>query len=252
MDSRRTERDVPECRAPIGCGRRYRREQEVVMRRFIPVFALLVWLLATPVHADEKPVEAGDPIVGEWTLLTTMGGADKESRLVLSRDKEGALQGLYHDARGGKIRLSDVDFAEGVLTFTRANGARTIRFRATIDGNRLKGRHKLGLRTVPAVGARGEEALTRLRAVRAKENERGDDIEADYKKHSMRAAPKDGFPVLFDPKLTPATEATSIRDEEFVIGVFLGDEARAYPISIMGRHELANDTCGGIPITASW
>ena len=107
-------------------------------------------------------------------------------------------------------------------------------------------------REIPAVGARGDAALKALREERAKANERGDDLEADYKKHSMRAAPRDAFPVLFDPKLTPAAEATDIRDEEFVIGVSFGNEAKAYPISIMGRHELANDTCGGIPITSSW
>ena len=68
----------------------------------------------------------------------------------------------------------------------------------------------------------------------------------------MRAAERDAFPVLFDPKLTPAEKASDIREEEPVIGVAIGSEAKAYPISIMGRHELANDTCGGRPITASW
>ena len=62
----------------------------------------------------------------------------------------------------------------------------------------------------------------------------------------------DAFPVLTDPELTPAAEAKMLRDEEPVIGVAIGDEAKAYPISIMGVHELANDTCGGKPILTSW
>ena len=91
-----------------------------------------------------------------------------------------------------------------------------------------------------------------LLAVGATADERGTDIEADYDKHKRRAAARDQFPVLFDPELKPADKAAGIRDDEPVIGVFLGGEAKAYPISIMGIHELANDTCGGEPIASSW
>jgi len=78
------------------------------------------------------------------------------------------------------------------------------------------------------------------------------DSEADYDRNARRAAPRDAFPVLYNPKLVKAKEARSIRDDERVIGVFLGKEAKAYPISVMGRHELANDTCAGKPIAVSW
>ncbi len=37
-----------------------------------------------------------------------------------------------------------------------------------------------------------------------------------------------------------------------MIGVAIGDDARAYPIAVMGVHELGNDTCGGTPIAVSW
>ena len=199
-----------------------------------------------------KEGTTADPIVGEWTLITTFGGADMESQLVVTRSEDGTLAAIYHDSRGGKTELDAVSFEDGTLTFQRSNRGRTIGFEAKVEGDRLSGAHKLSSREIPAVGARGDAALKALREERAKANERGDDLEADYKKHSMRAAPRDAFPVLFDPKLTPAAEATDIRDEEFVIGVSFGNEAKAYPISIMGRHELANDTCGGIPITSSW
>ena len=66
------------------------------------------------------------------------------------------------------------------------------------------------------------------------------------------AAPRDYFAVPEHPKMTPAADAEDIRDDEPVIGVAFGNEAKAYPLSVMGRHELANDTCGGRPIAVSW
>ena len=37
-----------------------------------------------------------------------------------------------------------------------------------------------------------------------------------------------------------------------VIGIAHGSEARAYPIMVMGNHELGNDTIDGIPIAITW
>ncbi|MBI4566405.1 MAG: DUF3179 domain-containing protein [Planctomycetes bacterium] len=78
------------------------------------------------------------------------------------------------------------------------------------------------------------------------------DLEADYEKHAHRAVPRDAFPVLHDPKLVPAAEASDVRDSDVVIGVMVGTEAKAYPIAVMGSHELANDNCGREPIAVSW
>ncbi len=105
---------------------------------------------------------------------------------------------------------------------------------------------------MPCWGARGEEALKALRIDLKKAFGRDPDPEKDYERHKDRRMPRDGFDVLFDPELVPAAEARMIRDNEPVIGVAVGKEAKAYPISIMGRHELANDTCGGKPILTSW
>jgi hypothetical protein len=79
-----------------------------------------------------------------------------------------------------------------------------------------------------------------------------EDLEKEYDRKARRGAARDRFPVLNDPKLTPAKEAKGIRDDEPVIGVALGKEAKAYPISVMGVHELANDRCGGKAIAVSW
>jgi hypothetical protein len=37
-----------------------------------------------------------------------------------------------------------------------------------------------------------------------------------------------------------------------VIGVALGGEAKAYPIVIMGVHELGNDVISDVPIAVTW
>jgi hypothetical protein len=39
---------------------------------------------------------------------------------------------------------------------------------------------------------------------------------------------------------------------DMVIGVARGREAKAYPITIMGVHELGNDTVDGVPIAVTW
>jgi hypothetical protein len=80
----------------------------------------------------------------------------------------------------------------------------------------------------------------------------GDDLEEEYDRLAKRGAARDRFPVLHNPKLVPAAKAKGLRADQPVIGVAIGKEAKAYPISVMGVHELANDTCGGEAITVSW
>ncbi|MBI1987253.1 MAG: DUF3179 domain-containing protein [Nitrospinae bacterium] len=61
---------------------------------------------------------------------------------------------------------------------------------------------------------------------------------------------------MFDhPVMLAAAEAERERvvfDWDAVIGVQYGKEAKAYPIAVMGVHELGNDTIDGIPIAVSW
>jgi hypothetical protein len=42
-----------------------------------------------------------------------------------------------------------------------------------------------------------------------------------------------------------------VRPDDPVIGIEIGGEAKAYPLVVMGSHELANDVCGGKPIAVS-
>lgn len=70
-----------------------------------------------------------------------------------------------------------------------------------------------------------------------------------------QAVPRDAFPVFDNPEMLSVEEAEKkglIYDRDAVIGVAHNGEAKAYPITIMGVHELGNDTIGGEPITVSW
>ena len=70
-----------------------------------------------------------------------------------------------------------------------------------------------------------------------------------------QAVSRDAFPVFNNPVMMkgPAAEREgTINDRDAVIGVAHGGEAKAYPITIMGVHELGNDTIGGVPIAVTW
>ena len=64
--------------------------------------------------------------------------------------------------------------------------------------------------------------------------------------------PKDGIPALLDPGFVPAGEAAYMNDDDQVIGVSTGGEARAYPIKILNWHEAVNDAVGGQPIVVTF
>jgi hypothetical protein len=62
---------------------------------------------------------------------------------------------------------------------------------------------------------------------------------------------KDAKQAILDPELVNANEAI-IASGTKVIGVFVGGEARAYPLFILNNHQVVNDKVGGIPLSASW
>ncbi len=70
-----------------------------------------------------------------------------------------------------------------------------------------------------------------------------------------RAVARDAFPVFDDPKMLSVAEAEAqdaVFERDAVIGVAHKGEAKAYPITVMGVHELGNDHIGGEPITVEW
>ena len=64
--------------------------------------------------------------------------------------------------------------------------------------------------------------------------------------------PKDGIPAILEPIFIDAGEAQFLDDKDHVIGVTVGNEARAYPINILNWHEVVNDTISGLPIAVTF
>jgi hypothetical protein len=63
--------------------------------------------------------------------------------------------------------------------------------------------------------------------------------------------PKDGIPAIDDPKFVSIDEA-GIADLEPVIGFEHKGEAKAYPLSVLMWHEIANDIVGGDPFAITY
>ena len=64
--------------------------------------------------------------------------------------------------------------------------------------------------------------------------------------------PVDGIPALDSPTLIAADEADYLRDDDLVFGVEINGDARAYPLRIMGWHEMFNETIGGVPVALAY
>ena len=63
----------------------------------------------------------------------------------------------------------------------------------------------------------------------------------------------EGYPIRTGLFSQPGKDA-KLHDDDLVIGVVAGGEARAYPVNLMWEpvNEVLNDTLGGQPITATW
>ncbi len=64
----------------------------------------------------------------------------------------------------------------------------------------------------------------------------------------------DGIPSLDNPRLVAAddAEADYLVDDDLVFGVRINGDARAYPLRIMGWHEMFNDVIGGVPVALAY
>ena len=64
---------------------------------------------------------------------------------------------------------------------------------------------------------------------------------------------KDAIPAILDPQFISAAEAVSqMQPSERVLGVSINGEHRAYPLNLLSRHEVVNDTVGGKPVAVTW
>ena len=63
---------------------------------------------------------------------------------------------------------------------------------------------------------------------------------------------KDGIPALDNPALISGKKARYLRDDDLVFGVSINGDVRAYPLRIMGWHEMFNEVIGGVPVALAY
>ena len=63
--------------------------------------------------------------------------------------------------------------------------------------------------------------------------------------------PRDAIRPIYEPQFVRATDSPW-DDDALVIGVELGGEAKAYPVSHLNRREMVVDRFGDIPILVTW
>ena len=69
----------------------------------------------------------------------------------------------------------------------------------------------------------------------------------------VRLLGKDAIPAILEPKFVSASEAGYwMEPDEAVLGVSLGGEHKAYPVTMLSRHEIVNDVVGGEPVAVTW
>lgn len=61
-----------------------------------------------------------------------------------------------------------------------------------------------------------------------------------------------GIPALEYSPTISADKADYLLDSDLVFGAVINNEARAYPLRILGWHEMANDILGGIPVSLAY
>lgn len=64
--------------------------------------------------------------------------------------------------------------------------------------------------------------------------------------------PKDGIPAILKPNFIRPEAADFLNPDDTVIGVKIGDNAKAYPVKILNLHEVVNDTLGGKPLAVTF
>lgn len=66
--------------------------------------------------------------------------------------------------------------------------------------------------------------------------------------------PRDGIPSIDSPVFAAASSDSAgfLDDEDLVLGLAHGGEARAYPVKILNWHEIVNDNIGGDPVAVTY
>jgi len=62
----------------------------------------------------------------------------------------------------------------------------------------------------------------------------------------------DDIPSLDHATMIPADEADYLLDQDLVFGIEINGDVRAYPLRILGWHEMVNDVIGGVPVALAY
>ena len=64
---------------------------------------------------------------------------------------------------------------------------------------------------------------------------------------------KNGIPSIDNPRFVgPVGADRQMESFERVLGVSINGDHRAYPLNMLSRHEIVNDTVGGKPVAVTW
>ena len=64
---------------------------------------------------------------------------------------------------------------------------------------------------------------------------------------------RDGIPAILEPEFIDAKAAfPDMAPDERVLGLSINGDHRAYPLNLLSRHEIVNDTVGGVPVAVTW
>jgi hypothetical protein len=88
------------------------------------------WGELTAVGDRPKPI---CPALGQWDINFSVGDMDINAKLIISKTKEGKLEGKWTEQMG-EHKISDVKFEDGKLTFTRKSKVEDMEFENTYEG----------------------------------------------------------------------------------------------------------------------
>src|ERR671935_1319135 len=72
-------------------------------------------------------------------------------------------------------------------------------------------------------------------------------------RYLVASASPESIPAIVRPRFeSPRVASRLLRTTDFVIGVSIDGDARAYPVKLLGLHEVVNDVVAGRPIVVTW
>ena len=64
---------------------------------------------------------------------------------------------------------------------------------------------------------------------------------------------RDGIPAILDPTfIDPNAAFSQMAPGERVLGLSINGDHRAYSLNLLSRHEIVNDTVGGVAVAVTW